>query len=311
MTILLVSVVVVLATVNIGQYRLKKRRDVELDALSAKLRRILKQETAEKLLHVTDDKQLQLLLVEINRLLDVTQQNLAQFTRTERSMKKMLANISHDLKTPLTVILGYIEMMQHDHGMAAAERERLLGNVHNKTVEIIKLINTFFDLAKLESGDKEIPLTRVSMNECCKNNMLSFYDTLQAKGFDVAIQIPDVPVYAVANAEALNRVLHNLLSNAIQYGADGKVVGLSLTYDHTHVSVAVWDRGKGIDEREQARVFERMYTLEESRNKTFQGSGLGLTITKKLVEEMGGTITLQSEPYRQTTFTIKLNRLTY
>ena len=128
----------------------------------------------EKLLVVTEDKELRELLVEINNLLDFNQKIFADYRKKEISMSKMLSNISHDLKTPLTVVLGYIETIKLDNDIRNEEREILLSKVHNKTLEVIDLINKFFDLAKLESGDKDIPITRVNMNEVCRKNILDF-----------------------------------------------------------------------------------------------------------------------------------------
>ncbi|MCY8497098.1 HAMP domain-containing histidine kinase [Bacillus atrophaeus] len=311
MTALLIGAVIILAVVNMAQYQMKRSRDRSLEYITKKLNSLTEQHPAGQILLLTDDRKLQALLVQINQLLDDNQKITARFTRTEHSMKRMLTNMSHDLKTPLTVVLGYIEAIQNDSDLADAERKALLEKLHQKTYEIIRLMNSFFDLAKLESGDKEIPITKIHINELCKKNILSFYDVVQAKGYEAAIDIPDIPVYAKGNEEALDRVFQNLLSNAIQYGGDGKVIGLSLSSDEQHVYISVWDRGKGIGEREQERVFERLYTLEESRNKSFQGSGLGLTITKRLVEQMGGAIALQSKPYERTAFTITLKRMTY
>ncbi|GED03178.1 HAMP domain-containing histidine kinase [Bacillus atrophaeus] len=311
MTALLIGAVIILAVVNMAQYQMKRSRDRSLEYITKKLNSLTEQHPAGQILLLTDDRKLQALLVQINQLLDDNQKITARFTRTEHSMKRMLTNMSHDLKTPLTVVLGYIEAIQNDSDLADAERKALLEKLHQKTYEIIRLMNSFFDLAKLESGDKEIPITKIHINELCKKNILSYYDVVQAKGYEAAIDIPDIPVYAKGNEEALDRVFQNLLSNAIQYGGDGKVIGLSLSSDEQHVYISVWDRGKGIGEREQERVFERLYTLEESRNKSFQGSGLGLTITKRLVEQMGGAISLQSKPYERTAFTITLKRMTY
>ncbi len=83
------------------------------------------------------------------------------------------------------------------------------------------------------------------MNDICKRNILHYYDTVQSKGFQATIEIPDTPVYAQANEEALDRILQNLLSNAIQYGAAGKFIGMTLSYDETNIAVTVWDREKG------------------------------------------------------------------
>ncbi|USG65628.1 sensor histidine kinase [Brevibacillus ruminantium] len=310
MVTLLLVIAIASVIVSVILYQRKKVRDRNLGYMAEKLNALVTDSSSEQLLLMTDDQHLQTLLIEINRLLDDNRKGHAQFSRTEHSMKKMLANISHDLKTPLTVVLGYIEMIQNDPDVHPEERDRLLGNIHKKTLEIISLMNAFFDLAKLESGDKEIPLAKVQINEICRQNILSFYDLIQSKGCEAVIHIPDEPVFVQGNEEALTSVLDNLISNAIRYGGDGKTIGLTLSYDEKKVYIEVWDRGKGIREPYQELVFERMFTLEESRNRSFQGSGLGLTITKRLVEEMGGEILLQSKPFHKTTFTVQLQRWT-
>ncbi|MGG3891463.1 sensor histidine kinase [Metabacillus fastidiosus] len=308
---ILFGIIIVLFIIIVIQFQVKRGIDRELIYLARKLNSVNQENSGEKLLLVTDNKALQVLLTEINEVLNDKQKLGAQFARTEISIKKMLANISHDLKTPLTVVLGYIETIEHDPAMDEFERKRLLANIHIKTIEIIKQMNTFFDLAKLESGDKEVPLTKIHLNEICKKTILSFYDSVQAKGIEADINIPDTPIYVLANEEALDRILYNLLSNALNYGADGKVIGLSLECVNNDIFIKVWDKGKGIEEQNQDRVFERLFTLEESRNKMFQGSGIGLTITKRLVEAIGGEITLKSRPFEKTVFTIKLKKLIY
>ncbi|MGG3926447.1 sensor histidine kinase [Metabacillus fastidiosus] len=308
---ILLGIIIALFIIIVIQFQVKRGIDRELIYLARKLNSVNQENSGEKLLLVTDNKALQVLLTEINEVLNEKQKLGAQFTRTEISIKKMLANISHDLKTPLTVVLGYIETIEHDPAMDEFERKRLLANIHIKTIEIIKQMNTFFDLAKLESGDKEVPLTKIYLNEICKKTILSFYDSVQAKGIEADINIPDTPIYVLANEEALDRILHNLLSNALNYGAHGKVIGLSLECVNNDIFIKVWDKGKGIEEQNQDRVFERLFTLEESRNKMFQGSGIGLTITKRLVEAIGGEITLKSRPFEKTVFTIKLKKLIY
>ncbi len=311
MTVLWIAIFIVLACLNVIQFMVKKKRDRNLTYTADQLGTMFNQGSAGRILLHTDDQALKNLLVNINLFVENRKQISAQFAKNEQSMKRMLTNMSHDLKTPLTVILGYIETIQSDSNMPQEERERLLEKLRQKTNELIQMINSFFDLAKLESEDKDIPITKIHINDICKRNILHYYDTAQSKGFQADIDIPDTPVYVQANEEALNRILQNLLSNAIQYGAAGKFIGMTLSYDETTVSITVWDRGKGISETDQQRVFERLYTLEESRNKAFQGSGLGLTITKRLTEKMGGSISVQSKPYDRTAFTITLKRMTY
>lgn len=311
MIILLLIIILILICIIIFQYKAEKQKSKNLKYIGNKLNNIIRGNTNEKLLVVTEDKELRKVLVAINSLLDFSQKVLADYRKKEISMTKMLSNISHDLKTPLTVVLGYIETIKLDKDIPREEREILLSKVHNKTLEVIELINKFFDLAKLESGDKDIPISRVNMNEVCRKNILDFYENLTAKGYEVSLDIPEISIYAFGNLEALQRIMNNLISNAIKYGSEGKYLGLKLSYDDNYSYVEIWDKGKGIEEINVENVFERMYTLEDSRNNLYQGSGLGLTITKRLVEKLGGEIYLKSKPYEKTSFTFKLKRITY
>jgi len=309
MTVFLLAVILFLVVLNLMQYRTKIYNQVILTYIHEKLKVILDNETAEKLLVHSDEENIKKILIEINRLLEHNQKIMATYHKAEISMRKMLSNISHDLKTPLTVVLGYLEMLMNDPNSSQKEIKEILPKVYDKTNEVLELINKFFDLAKLESGDKEISLSRMNINEICRKNILHFYEVLAVKGFEVIIELPEENYYVLASEEELDRVLNNLISNAIQYGKDGKTLGLTLKADGQFIFIEIWDKGKGISEYHKDLVFERMYTLEDSRNKLYQGSGLGLTITKRLVEKMGGEIYLTSEPYKKTTFTVKLKQI--
>lgn len=311
MVLFLTAIIFILIGVIYFQYRTGKNRSANLRYTYEKLQAIVERQTSENLLVVTDDKELKSLLVAINDLLDEKKKTIAKHSKLEISMRKMLSNISHDLKTPLTVILGYVEILSVDETISEEERKILLEKVHMKTLEVLDLIHKFFDLAKLESGDKDIAMTRIHMNEICQEHMLSFYDLLTTQGFDVHIDIPEKPIYAHGNTEVIGRIMNNLISNAIAYGGDGKTLGITLRNDDKFVYVDIWDKGKGISESHIDKVFERMYTLEDSRNRLYQGSGLGLTITKRLVEALGGEIHLSSTPYEKTVFTVMLRRINF
>lgn len=308
---ILVVLVVVLAVIVAVQFYAYRARSANLKHIRNQLNSIITEGTNEKLLVFTSDQALIPVLIEMNRLLEDNQQRAADFMKMEQAMRKMISNISHDLKTPLTVVLGYLETLHLHPDTSEEERKTLQGKVYAKANEVLELIHKFFDLARLESGDKRIELSPVDINEVSRKNILAFYDTLTAKGFKVLIEIPDNPLLVWGNEGALERILNNLISNAIQHGGEGKTLGLTLRADDDFVYMEVWDRGKGISELHQERVFERMYTLEDSRNKFFQGSGLGLTITKRLVEAQEGVIRIHSKPYEQTVFTVQLKRLSF
>lgn len=289
-------------------YRVKKQINQNLSYISKKLNRIISNESAERLLLFTDEKQIRELLIEINYLLDYHQEYTAEVARVRTSMNRMLTNVSHDLKTPLTVILGYIETIQHNKEITPEERASLLSTVHEKVIEVANLMNKFFDLAKLESDDWQLEMSKIHINEVCRKTIIGYYDTLTSKGFDVLIDIPKESIFLYADADAITRVLENLLSNAIRYGKDGKVVGLTLRQDSEYVFIEILDRGKGIKEPETNQLFERLYTLDDSRSSSAEGSGLGLTIAKRLTERMNGHIEFSSVPFKQTVFTIKFKK---
>jgi signal transduction histidine kinase len=310
MTQLLLSAgLVLLLLICLLQWKRNNERNRQLSYIAQKLDEIRSNHTAERVMVMTGDKHLRELLQAINRLLDEQQRMIAHYQRTEMSIKKMLANISHDLKTPLTVILGYAETLLR--GQEQVRQQDKLEKVRSKTIDMIDLINKFFDLAKLEAGDQVFDLEKIHVNELCKNHILSYYDLIETEKLKAEIEIPDQPLYILGNEEMLGRILDNLVSNAIRYGREGQVIGFRLYHDESCVYIEVWDRGKGILEKDRDKVFERLYTLEDSRNKLYQGSGLGLTITKRLTERLGGSILLDSQPYQRTSFTVKLKRITW
>ncbi|PZD97519.1 sensor histidine kinase [Paenibacillus sambharensis] len=260
--------------------------------------------TRERLLVVTGEPQLQELLQGINTLLDRAHQSASDYVRTEQAMRMMLSNVSHDLKTPLTVIMGYAEVLERNADMPPGERMRMLSQVHRKAAEVHERINAFFDLTRLEAGDYELPLSVVDACEVCRHRILAYFDLLTERKVEVEIDLPDEPVWIYANEEALARILDNLLSNAVRYGADGGYLGLALTADRGNIRIDVTDRGPGIARSDQIRIFERMYTTEDSRNRSLQGSGLGLAIVKKLTERLGGRISLDSLSNERTCFSV-------
>lgn len=282
---------------------MNRETQARLREITAKLSEILEQDTDEQVMVFTDDKTLKELCGQINLLLLDRQKMKADFRKQEIASKKMLANISHDIKTPLTVILGYLEIMR----LSNCEDEALQ-KVETKAKQVMDLIDQFFTLAKLESGDKNIEMVQVNINELCRENVLGYYELLVQKDYAVDIIIPEQHIFVQGDRESVSRILGNLLSNAIRYGSDGKYIGFFLREELDFVCIDVVDKGKGIEKQFAASVFERLYTMEDSRNRSIQGNGLGLTIARNLARQMGGDILLQSEPGVRTVFTVKLRR---
>ncbi|MFA1819750.1 sensor histidine kinase [Virgibacillus oceani] len=311
MSFLLIAVIIVLLSIIGWQYLSKRIIKRELHQLSDHLARIIEQKTAEKVFIQTSQQPVQQMLIQVNRLLSYNQKVVADNVRKKESLKKMLSNMSHDLKTPLTVILGYVEKLKQNNKMSEEEQSEIVDRLHEKTSSVISLVKQFFDLVKLESGDIDFPVTRLPINEICRKNVLEFYHLFQSKGLQIEVDIPEQNYFILGNEEALNRILNNLISNAVRYGNDGGIFGLTIREEGENIAIDIWDQGKGIAEFHLDRVFERLYTLDDARNPDFQGSGLGLSITKRLTEAMKGEIRLSSKPYEKTVFTCVFKRMTY
>lgn len=207
----------------------------------------------------------------------------------------MLSNISHDIKTPMTVILGYLEIMR----INSSEQNEMLIKVEKRAEKVMGLINQFFTLAKLEAGDMEVEVSKININEVCREHVLDFYELLSQEKFQVEISIPENTIFVHGNKDALQRIMFNLISNAIRYGAEGGYLGLFIRTDKKFAYIDIVDRGKGIEKAFAENVFERLFTMEDSRNREIQGNGLGLTIAKNLALQIGGDILLTSIPMKK------------
>lgn len=289
------------------QFAFRTGTQIKLKKISQKLEEIQDTDSDENVMVFTDNKVLMDLAAQINRLLENQRKVKVDYRRSEISSKKMLSNISHDIKTPMTVILGYLEIMRLN---SSGENEMLL-KVEQKAQRVMELINQFFTLAKLEAGDTEITISKIDVCEACRENVLDFYELLTQKEFQVDVDIPEEAVFVRGNKDALQRILFNLISNVVRYGSDGKYMGMFLRSDEKYIYIDVVDKGKGIERAFAQNVFERLFTMEDSRNREIQGNGLGLTIAQNLAHQLGGEITLESEPNVKTTFTVKLRKFSY
>ena len=301
---LCICIAVLICIVVYQQFVFRRGIQKQLKEISQKLEKIQDTDSDENIMMFTDEQALMELLIQINRLLENQRKMKVDYRRSQISAKKMLSNISHDIKTPMTVILGYLEIIR----INGDKEDEMLLKVEQKAKRVMELINQFFTLAKLEAGDMELEISRINICEVCRENILDFYELLKQKEFQVEVKIPEEAVFIMGNKEALHRILYNLISNVIRYGLDGRYLGLVLRSVKNDVYIDVIDKGKGIEKEFAGNVFERLFTMEDSRNRRIQGNGLGLTIAQTLAQQLGGEIVLESEPNVKTTFTVKLHK---
>jgi signal transduction histidine kinase len=256
-------------------------------------------------------KPLKILTINMNKIIESLQKINEENKRSEESRKKMISNISHDLRTPLTSMLGYLELILEDrsiedrrNALSEKQNEEYLRIVYNKGNYLYDLMEEFFQVSKLDSNDLRLEIKKVNVSEIIRENIISFFNEIQKLDIQPEINIPDEDVYVLGDEKALNRIFTNLINNALKHGMKATIVGVKLNYDEKNIVIDIYDNGAGIPDNEINYVFDRLYTVEKSRSLNAKGSGLGLTIVKKLVEALGGKITVFSSPFEKTTFTV-------
>lgn len=304
---ILAAICILLAAVSVRENRKYKALEDNVKKVASQMERILDEDTDEKVMEFTGSREVAGLIMQANRMLNDRQRMKAEYKRAGIEAKRMLSNISHDIKTPLTVILGYLEILIMN---GAGETATLL-KIQKKASQLMELVEEFFTLSKIETGDMDLGLSKISLSEICRQSIADFYSILTERGTQVEIEIPERDIYVYGNEDAIRRILFNLITNAIRYGLDGKYLGIFLIPGEEEVEIRVRDKGKGIDKENAAHVFDRLYTMEDSRNKEMHGNGLGLSIARTLAGRMGGDITLDSVPGQETVFTLKMKRHHY
>ena len=266
---LLICIALLIGVILYQQFAFRSGIQTKLRKISGKLKEITDTDSDERVMVFTENKELMELAAQINRLLENHLKVKADYRRAEIASKKMLSNISHDIKTPMTVILGYLEIMR----INGKSTDELLGKIEQKAENVMELINQFFTLAKLESGDMAMELSKIDICEICRESILDFYEILTSNDFQVDIDVPELFIYIQGNKDAVQRILFNLVSNVVRYGADGKYLGVFLRADEKSVYIDVTDKGKGIDKQFANSVFDRLFTLEDSPQHTREWLG--------------------------------------
>lgn len=222
----------------------------------------------------------------------------------EESKKRMLVDISHDLKTPITTIQGYIEALQRGLIQDETKKQRTLDLLHSKARLVTALIEDVFELSKLESPDYPFKTEPADIAEFIREIAADFYSSFEEKHFVFQFDIPTCEMIIPFHHHLLYRAVSNILSNALSYNPEGTKVYLKLMDDVEHVQILIEDNGVGIAESYKDKVFEAFVRGDQSR-KSDGGTGLGLAISKNIVEKHGGQIHLDTSQ-GNTVFQLKL-----
>ncbi|AJD31892.1 MULTISPECIES: sensor histidine kinase [Clostridium] len=295
---LLIIIIIILSILLLND-KIKTKR------ITGKLEKILKENSRERIKFYNLSANNKELVREINIFLDKYESISIDNKNYKDHHQKMISNISHDIRTPLTALMGYVDLLS-DNSVTKEKREEYVSIIKERGTALKDLMEEFFQVAKLECNDVDITIEKFNISEIVRKNIITFMNEINERNITPEINIGDEEIFALGDKNYMSRIITNLISNSLKYGYEGKVISIDLKEDNKWVILSIWDKGKGIDKNELPYIFDRLYTGEKSRNRNFQGSGLGLSIVKNMVQHMNGIITAKSIPYEKTIFTVKI-----
>lgn len=226
----------------------------------------------------------------LNQLLELRQEERALYRRKEQELRRQIANVSHDLRTPLTSILGYLQLLEGE-GLPLEKRAEYLAVIEGRARTLQTFIAAFYDLSRIEGGELPLEREKVDLSRALSDQLAAAYEQIEAAGLAVEVDIaPGLPP-VWADSGAVTRIFSNLLTNALRHGED--TLSVRLYREGGVILSAFSNRAEGLTAEDAAHVFERFYTADKMR--TGQSTGLGLAIVKALAERMGHTVAARWE----------------
>ena len=254
---------------------------------------------------VEGDDEFSSMAANLNKMVEDLKELMDKERESERTKNELITNVAHDLRTPLTSIIGYLELLSGDVKLEPEIQKKYINIAYVKTKRLEKLIEDLFGFTKMNYGKLSMHVGQVDVVKLLSQLLEEFYPSFVDKNLSYELQ-SNVPVKVItADGNLLARLFDNLINNAIKYGADGKRIMVKLHADDEIVTVSVINYGYVIPADELPLIFNKFYRVEQSRSTNTGGTGLGLAISKNIVDMHGGTITVTSD-LSGTVFTVKL-----
>lgn len=257
----------------------------EIINLTRQLKEINKNKSDNKVTVGLLNKNFEELALAINENIEIRKQAEARRLKSEKALKSAIADMSHDLRTPLTSIIGYLQFMKKDN-TTEEERFQYLNIAYQRSKALEALLNDFYTLSLIDSAEYEINLEKLDLSRALKEAIVERHSEFISRNLEVNFQIPNENLYIIGDKQSLDRVIGNLINNVLKY-AKSKVL-ISLNTEEALVTLKISNDVESLSSEQLERFFDRFYRADNTRSE--KGSGLGLAISKALMEKMGGNI---------------------
>ncbi len=239
---------------------------------------------------------------EVSQLSDTLNYAAKELSRVEELRRELLANISHDLRTPLTMITGYGEVMRDIPGENTPENVQIIIDEGKRLTD---LVNSLLDISKLQSGTQELHQTTFNLTASIREILKRYRKLMEQEGYDIQFQHGE-DVFVYADEIKISQVIYNLINNAVNYTGEDKKVMICQTIESGKVKLAISDTGQGIAPEELKYIWERYYKIDKVHKRSVIGTGLGLSIVKGIMQLHGGEYGVESTPGQGSTFWFSL-----
>ena len=293
-----ISVVIAISTVFICGF-VFKRVKAQLDGMLDALKDIKAGNGNRRILSATDELTASI-AYEVNDIVSSYEKELSSFRQAEEVNKQLMTSLSHDVRTPLTTLIGYLDAA-HKGIVTGKDKDEYVEIARRKAHDLKEYIDVLFDWFKLNSDEFVLSIDPVEAVELTRNILIDWIPIFEDKQIDYSIDIPEQPFRVRLDPDAYMRVLNNLIQNVIVHSHANKIQ-ISLSKQDGNMKILVADNGVGIEKDDLKHIFERLYKCDKGRSE--KGSGLGLSIAHQLVEKMNGTITAESTPGNGTMFAL-------
>ncbi|WP_178022404.1 cell wall metabolism sensor histidine kinase WalK [uncultured Paenibacillus sp.] len=250
--------------------------------------------------------QLGQLATDINRMVDRLVTSIEDERRAEQTKNELITNVSHDLRTPLTSITGYLGLIEEDRYRDEVELRYYVSMAYEESLRLKQLLQDLFEYTRMQNKEMKLQITRINLAEMLHQMAAHFGWQLQENGMECRLYLQG-PLYVQADGDKLRRVYENLMTNAIRYGHEGKYLDIRGWQEGEEIVTEVVNYGDPIPTADLPHLFDRFYRVEKSRASQTGGSGIGLAIAKHIVDLHHGAISADSNEYR-TAFTVRLRR---
>lgn len=225
----------------------------------------------------------------------------------ERQKNELITNVAHDLRTPLTTIVGYLELIKDDTALSKEDVHKYSGIAYEKSIRLQEMMDDLFEFTKLDNADIKLNKSMINLSGLIMQMTDEFYPSFKDCNITPIVDLPEENIYVQGDGQLLARIFDNLISNALKYGYHNTDLKIEVSGDEKYATVKVINHGDTIASEDIPLLFNKFYRTDSSRNSKTGGTGLGLAITKNIVDLHHGDISVTSDD-QITTFIVKFNR---